>query len=411
MRLDNSIADKWIPNTVIAAIVFSVVSIFVSDIFFTLAIGLWLLDSWRIKRLRWEAPPFGVLVLLFLGAVAISILASPEIPASTLYLKKTIKFLYVVLIYSYLDRGHLHRAFQMLFLVLTASALYGILQYFWLKDVDLLNRISGFMGHWMTFSGQLMMGLVALAGYAAPGKFPRRSQEASGVSNERRKRWRLRALLLVSLGILILALWLTMTRSSLLGALAGLTVLFVLRIRRLVWLAAALAVALGLFVFSPGHFKERLYSSFDLLDETTRVRIELVKTGVNMVREHPLTGVGPRMARRVYPDYRVSEDIPDWAYQHLHNSPLQIAAEMGLLALAAWLALWWKAGRDLVGFSRDRREDAFRRCLGSIGAGVLIAFLSAGLFEYNFGDSELLILLLFLLTAPYAARTQSKPSA
>ena len=33
----------------------------------------------------------------------------------------------------------------------------------------------------------------------------------------------------------------------------------------------------------------------------------------------------------------------------------------------------------------------------------LVAFLTAGLFEYNFGDSEVLILLLFFAAAPYAA--------
>jgi len=31
------------------------------------------------------------------------------------------------------------------------------------------------------------------------------------------------------------------------------------------------------------------------------------------------------------------------------------------------------------------------------------AMLAAGLFEYNFGDSEFLMLLLLLLTLPYAA--------
>jgi len=35
------------------------------------------------------------------------------------------------------------------------------------------------------------------------------------------------------------------------------------------------------------------------------------------------------------------------------------------------------------------------------GLGSLVAFFAAGLFEYNFGDSEILFLLLFAVTAPY----------
>jgi O-antigen ligase len=408
MPYDNSIAGRWIPNTLIAAVVLSVVSIFVSDTLFALAIGLWLWDSWRIRRLRWETPPFAWFVLFFLGAVVLSILLSPEVQASTLYLKKSIRFLYIILIYTYLDSDHLRRAFHALFLVLTASAAYGILQYFWLMDVHLLNRISGFMGHWMTFSGQLMLGLVALSGYVALGGKRLHPSRSAPETADEEGGWRYRAVLLVFLGILVLALWLTMTRSSWLGALAGLSVLFVLRIRKVSWLVVGLAALLGLFLLSPSHFKERLYSGFDLLDETTRVRIELVKTGLNMIKDHPLTGVGPRMVRRVNRDYRVSEEFPDWAYQHLHNSPLQIAAEMGLPALMAWLALWLKIGVDLVRFSRDEHGGRFSRCLGTIGAGTLVAFLAAGLFEYNFGDAEILILVLFLLTAPYAARIHGR---
>jgi len=40
------------------------------------------------------------------------------------------------------------------------------------------------------------------------------------------------------------------------------------------------------------------------------------------------------------------------------------------------------------------------------GVGVLAAFLLAGLFEYNFGDSEILILLLFFITIPYVVHDE-----
>ena len=57
---------------------------------------------------------------------------------------------------------------------------------------------------------------------------------------------------------------------------------------------------------------------------------------------------------------------------------------------------------------RDGRHSVYWLSLS--GLACLIAFLCAGLFEYNYGDSEVLILLLFMLTAPYVAnRKQDNP--
>ena len=62
----------------------------------------------------------------------------------------------------------------------------------------------------------------------------------------------------------------------------------------------------------------------------------MVEVGARMIAQHPLTGVGPNMVPRVYEQYR-----PDYAVTpvnpHLHNVPLQIAAERGVPALLVWL--------------------------------------------------------------------------
>ena len=117
-------------------------------------------------------------------------------------------------------------------------------------------------------------------------------------------------------------------------------------------------------------------------------------------RDHPLTGVGPDMV-----DARVSalpRSVGGAAVNpHLHNVPMQIAAERGLPALAAWLwfvgrrsraALWRRAAAHAPSVARRRRRSPpWRRCS------------PPGLFEYNFGDSEFLMLFLVLVTLPFAA--------
>jgi hypothetical protein len=41
--------------------------------------------------------------------------------------------------------------------------------------------------------------------------------------------------------------------------------------------------------------------------------------------------------------------------------------------------------------------------LAAAALGAMVAMLAAGLFEYNFGDSEFLMLLLLIVTLPFAA--------
>ena len=124
-------------------------------------------------------------------------------------------------------------------------------------------------------------------------------------------------------------------------------------------------------------------------------------TGVRLVRDYPLMGVGPDMVEGVYADYRDPAAIQE-SNPHLHNVPIQIAAERGLPALLAWIALIVAVTRGLV---HQLRTGSYR----SLPAGGLAAvgsMLAAGMFEYNFGDSEFLMLWLVLVTLPFAAEAE-----
>jgi O-antigen ligase len=103
------------------------------------------------------------------------------------------------------------------------------------------------------------------------------------------------------------------------------------------------------------------------------------------------------MVIQVYAHYRDKSAI-NQLNPHLHNVPLQIAAERGLPALAVWLWFIFTLVRDFL----KRRRSEFPS-LSNAGLAVIGAMLAAGLFEYNFGDSEFLMLFLVLVTLPYAA--------
>ena len=158
-------------------------------------------------------------------------------------------------------------------------------------------------------------------------------------------------------------------------------------------------------MIAPAHVRERALSAFDPNDPSNRDRIAMLKAGVAMVADHPVFGVGVNMVPQVYLKYRTADAVdsaeatePE-TRSHLHNVPMQLAAERGLPALAAWLWFVIAAGRDLLG--RVRRGIA--RPAAAAGLAALVAMVTAGLFEHNFGDSEFLVLFLTLVSLPYAA--------
>jgi O-antigen ligase len=173
-------------------------------------------------------------------------------------------------------------------------------------------------------------------------------------------------------------------------------VLFALKDLRLTALLPVLVFVL--FVVAPGTVTSRARSIFDVQDPTNQDRLAMIEIGAKIIRDHPLTGVGPNMIPRVYEQYR-----PDYAVNatnpHLHNVPLQIGAERGIPALFVWI--WFIAALAVAHLRLFRSLSD--RVSAAAGLAAVVAMLAAGLFEYNFGDSEFLMLFLVLVTLPFAA--------
>ena len=150
-------------------------------------------------------------------------------------------------------------------------------------------------------------------------------------------------------------------------------------------LLAAAAAAVLLLVLIPNPAGRRFLSIFDPADPTNRDRVAMWKAGWAMALEKPATGQGLGM---VQDDYRrflqpgaVRTEVP-----HLHSNPFQIMAERGFVALAAYLAF---VGAVL--WAGWRRRDDWMGLASLLACGGIFA---AGLFEYNFGDTEVLWLTL-----------------
>jgi O-antigen ligase len=105
------------------------------------------------------------------------------------------------------------------------------------------------------------------------------------------------------------------------------------------------------------------------------------------------------MVSSVYPIYR-REGAPELQNIHLHNNVVQIAAERGLPCLAAWLWLITLGFAGTIQSFRAWPPGTRERALAAGSLALLVAGMMAGLFEYNFGDSEFLMLFLFAIAIP-----------
>ena len=260
----------------------------------------------------------------------------------------------------------------------TALALLGIWQFLHGGD-DLDNRIRGTLSHYMTFSGLTTLAAGLLLGLAFEG----------------RGRWRFVGLVsLVPLGAVLL----TFTRGAYVGiCAAALLYLAVRRPRGLLLLAPVLVVV---FALAPAEIRQRIRSIGDLSDRTNRDRIAMLRAGARIASDYPVFGLGPDMVKPYYPLYR-DADAPRWTVPHLHNNAAQIAAANGLFAAgvyALWVFLF--LARVVVRLRRERDSE-----LAAVWAGALLAgaaIVVAGLFEYNFGDTEVEMATLLVFALPFS---------
>jgi O-antigen ligase len=324
--------------------------------------------------------PLGVYVLMLLGSIA----ASYDPAASLRYLSDLFALSTLVMAPLLVRRERQVRLLVDVLIGLAALlACEGLFQYLLGAD-DIDRRIRGPFSHYMTFSGFLLISdLLLLAAMIYAGRW--------------RSPWRWAALAVINAALLG-----TYTRNAWVALALALTVLILIRMPRLL-LAYAPAAALFV-VLAPVPVLHRVGSIADLRDASNYDRLCMLKAGLTMIRERPLFGIGPDLVKRRYAIYRPLS-APRLEVPHLHNSWLQIAAEQGLPSLAAYLALTLSSAT--LAWRRFVREGGRLGPRADLYVGVLVALLAfnlAGLFENNWGDTEVQQPILFVLAIPFCLR-------
>lgn len=248
-------------------------------------------------------------------------------------------------------------------------------------------RVSGFSRQFLTYAEQMqILAMLAYGGLLA------------GLLTEglqRRKRFARSWVELGAVLFFLFGLALVMTASrAVIAAFIGALLIVSLSVGRRALMVALIAVLMlgGLGVYVITSARQQITANFN--DDSTARRISYMRAGLKVIPQHPLLGVGMDSHKRHWQEWGFPGDY----VTHTHSTPIQIAMDRGLPALGCYI--WLVAVILLAAWrgyqSAKEGQDIFREglMLGTFGA--VLSFSLSSLTNYNFGDSEALMMLLFV---------------
>ena len=342
----------------------------------------------RRRSTYFELRPVGLeypLLAWVIASLAATAFA-PDAVASAEKLKKLI--LWGVLLWPSAvlwRRWSVGRLYMGLLFAAGASSLYGVLTFLLQDGAELGVRIRGFHGFYLTNAGLLLLCTFPALLLAT---CPRISASY---------RW--------GAGIAAFA----MLASQFFGALPGAWIgtvtglIWVSIVRRYVIGGAALLVAAVAVALAPPFLREVASDLLNPASPGNLDRIELWRNGWELFSQRPFTGWGLNDLRDAYALVKAPGEP---TRGHMHSVPVHVAVTMGVLGLAAWAWLVGSFFRVLA--SARRQANGYLRHVVDGAEASLVAFLFAGLVEWNLGDSELIALLCFLIGTAIAAGRLSR---
>jgi O-antigen ligase len=364
-------------------VICAVISITAMQTAYILALVAWVARLIPPGSKRQISLPLCISIGSFLLASILATLTAINPSRSLIELRSVFEAAVLYLVVNHVrTKAHATALIRVLIATGTLMALYGLCQSL-TEGADF--RIYGTMSIYVTFAGLLMLiSCMTLAQLLFHGRSPQAL-------------WYVPALLL-----LMAALLMTQSRGTWLGLVAGFFV--VLGLRQKLLLLTLPLIALVAFLLAPTPIQTRLRNVFNPQHITARERLQVWQNGLQLIRSSPWTGVGLQNVPRATLEYKDPQNpgISGRRLTHLHNNLLQIAAERGLIGLVCWLSLWmayfWQAWWRYRSLPRQESEGR-ALVVGSIAS--VASFQVAGIFDYNFGDAEVITLVYFLMAFPF----------
>jgi O-antigen ligase len=339
-----------------------------------------------IQTKRFPSTPLDYYVVAYAAAETLSTLFSVE-PFSSLITMK--RLLLIAAVYLTLVSINTKQKFVWaIFLVVAITAVLSFIESFIVIGIgDASARLSVFQ-HYMTAGGIKMIIALLVLPFLIDNRIP--------------TRWRWAAA--ASLLWLLIALLLTQTRSSWLGLVAGTITVGIIRSKKL--LIGTVACIILFFVIAPSTYTHRAASIFDPTLTSNVARLHMISTGWRMFLDYPVFGTGDIDLKSLYVTYTEPIDFAEGG--HLHNNFMTLLVTLGIVGFTAVMALFVKIFLLEYSIVQRLRGDWLygTAALGCFAA--YIAFHVNGLFEWNFGDHEIALLLWFTIGLALVSRNLSR---
>jgi putative inorganic carbon (HCO3(-)) transporter len=111
------------------------------------------------------------------------------------------------------------------------------------------------------------------------------------------------------------------------------------------------------------------------LTHTVTVRLELWSSGLQAIKDFPLTGMGMNTFRKLMPLHYPIATVYEEEKPHAHNHLIQAGIDLGIPGLVAYLALWVIAARELIAVHRRARERIHAVIASGLAAGLIAGFV------------------------------------
>jgi len=309
---------------------------------------------------RLVSAPQNWLILLFLAATVVSSLVAIDPTAA---LSKTFKLarvlsLYVMTIHIIRTLTDLRRVVWAVMISGLICALYGIYNYhFNPAELGPEGRITGMMGDPNVFAAA-MVARLPLVLYVLMGE----------------RRVGRRVLLALTAAALLYGIVLSGSRGGFLALVFAMGLFVIRQKHKLVTLVLILALVPLLLNIMPFHIKERVGlvpTKYDTTDTSAERRQTYLEFGLQLFRQHPVTGVGLNGFSDAYArsQYRFLQESQ--TKRVAHNTYLEIATGAGLLGLIPFLGLFFISLREVVKAAQEMAHDWF---LAGVANGIFAGF-------------------------------------
>jgi len=374
----------WLVGAFLILFVFwSPISITGAQTAVSFALLFWLLRMLAMRKFQLMRTPLNIPIAAFLIAAAIGVIMGVDFKHSLKgYMTLGWISIFFLFVNNVKDETQFKRLIRSLILITTIAGAYAIFQHFTRIDlfgnVKHLPRSTGFFNSPQTFGNYILLVLPVVIGLS------------SYIRIGREKRW-----LQLSGLIILTAIIFSYGRAVWMGLIVGLIFMGILGSKRLLLsiLAGIMICSILILALPSSEFAQRVVGTVKS-KRPVGDRTEFWEGSLRILRDYPITGVGWEGFRKVYPRYRPSEE--EKSVSNAHNNFVDVAVDSGLLGLGIFI--WLLVTIYKVGFHIFKElEDGYFKGFVWGFMGSLTAFLIAGLSQYNFGDSEVVMLFYFLL--------------